>query len=155
MPIQRAFSIFYALSCHMSTLQYIRWTSKLLLFKFVDLSELSSRSTGNFWRFLKLCFQTMLLRVKEGEFIHGLMSKIELFSNNIWRNLRLCETIWVFFRLNFVSKFVRTWLLKITQRTILLSQRCSLSFRSSGRFSSSALMDQWFWYIFLNSRISL
>ena len=68
----------------------------------VDLQEISG---GSWSLVLRRCG---MLRVVEGEFIQDLMSKVELFSSNIWRNLRRCETIWVSFRANFVSKFVRT-----------------------------------------------
>ena len=53
----------------------------------VDLQEIS----GGSWSFvLRRC---SMLRVVEGEFIQDLMSKVDLFSSNIWRYLRRCEKI--------------------------------------------------------------
>ena len=119
---------------------------RIISLQFVDLSELLSRSTGNFWRFFKLCLQTMLLRVVEGEFIQGLMFKIELFLSNILRNLRLCETIWVC--VNFVLKFVRTHLLKSSTEQYLYYHKGVLFLLGAVENFSSSLMGQWSWYLF-------
>ena len=95
----------------------------------------------------------MLLRVVEGEFIQGLMFKIELFLSNILRNFRLCETIWVC--VNFVLKFFPSHLLKSSTEQYLYYHKGVLFLLGAVENFSSSLMGQWSWYLFFLSHTFL